>query len=213
MVRCFFLVLCLNLVVVLPTLAEDRKGLDITFVDTEGGAATLVVTPAGESILFDCGNPGARDADRIYAAAKQAGLKAIDHLVITHWHLDHYGSIARLSKLIPIKNYHDRGIPATLAEDPTNFPLLIQAYRAASEGKSKTLKAGDEIKLRAREGTPAPRLLCLCGNTETIADKPGAAENPLARDTSRCPRTNRTTPGAWVSCSATATSALSTWAI
>src|SRR5437660_10124877 len=68
------------------TRETPARGLDIYFVDTEGGAATLLVTPAGESVLIDCGNPGSRDADRIYRTAKAAGLKAIDHLIISHWH-------------------------------------------------------------------------------------------------------------------------------
>src|SRR5437660_7361061 len=91
--------------------ADGARGLDIYFIDTEGGAATLLITPAGESVLIDCGNPGARDAERIHRTATQAGLKAIDYLLITHWHSDHYGSVGSLSKLIPIKNYCDRGIP------------------------------------------------------------------------------------------------------
>src|SRR5215211_1265104 len=120
-----------------PAFAQQKRGLDITWIDTEGGAATLVVTPAGESVLIDCGNPGARDAERIHhVAADVAGLKAIDHLVITHWHLDHYGSVGRLSRMIPIRHYYDRGIPDKLKEDPRNFPTLIQAYKAASGGKS-----------------------------------------------------------------------------
>src|SRR5947207_12425598 len=105
--------------------ADDKpRGLDIHFIDTEGGAATLIVTPQGESVLIDCGNPGARDAERIHQAATAAGLKAIDHLIITHWHLDHYGSVGRLSKMIPIHHFYDRGIPDKLAEDPMQFPLL-----------------------------------------------------------------------------------------
>ena len=73
--------------------ADDARGLDVYFIDTEGGAATLIVTPARESILIDNGNPGTRDAERIHKAATElAGLKAIDHMIITHWHSDHYGS-------------------------------------------------------------------------------------------------------------------------
>jgi beta-lactamase superfamily II metal-dependent hydrolase len=162
--------------------AEEKRGLDLYFIDTEGGAATLIVTPQGESVLIDCGNPGARDAERINEAAKLAGLKAIDHLIITHWHLDHYGSIARLSELLPVRNYYDRGIPDKLDEDPKNFPTLIQAYKAASKGKSKTLKAGDEVPLKQTEGGPPLRLLCLCGNGEVLPEKPGAAENPVAKE-------------------------------
>lgn len=164
--------------------AEDKpRGLDIHFVDTEGGAATLIVTPAGESILIDCGNPGVRDAERIHkVATEKAGLKAIDHLVITHWHADHYGGVARLAKLMPIHHYYDHGIPEKLAEDPKNFPLLIQAYKEANQGKSATLKPGDEIKLKQLQGTPPLKLLCLCGSGEVIADRPDAKENPIAKD-------------------------------
>src|SRR5215470_11195503 len=104
--------------------AEGRRGLDIHFIDTEGGAATLIVTPAGESVLIDCGNPGPRDAERIHKTAKALGLEAIDHLLITHWHSDHYGGAGPLAKLIPIRNFYDRGIPEKLADDPTNFPIL-----------------------------------------------------------------------------------------
>src|SRR3954465_7475625 len=103
--------------------AETKRGLDVYYVDTEGGAATLIVTPAGESVLIDCGNPGNRDAGRIHeTATKQAGLKAIDHLVITHWHSDHYGGADRLAKLMPVRQFYDRGVPDKLDDDPKGFP-------------------------------------------------------------------------------------------
>src|SRR5438552_16143390 len=96
--------------------AEKERGLDIYFIDTEGGAATLLVTPLGESVLIDCGNPGKRDAERIHqVATQQAGLKAIDHLAITHWHVDHYGGVGRLTELMPVHHFWDRGVPAELA--------------------------------------------------------------------------------------------------
>jgi competence protein ComEC len=162
--------------------ADDAHGLGITFIDVEGGAATLIVTPAGESVLIDCGWAGDRDAGRIAKAAEAAGVKAIDHLIITHWHLDHYGSVEKLSKLLPIRHFYDHGVPAALAEDPANFPLLIAAYKKASDGKSKTLKAGNEIALKQTDGAPTLRLLCVSGNGEVIADKPGAPLNPLAKE-------------------------------
>jgi beta-lactamase superfamily II metal-dependent hydrolase len=162
---------------------DIERGLDIYFIDVEGGAATLIVTPAGESVLIDCGNPGSRDAERIHrVAAEQAGLKAIDHLIITHWHLDHYGSVEKLAKLMPIKRFYDRGIPRTLAEDPKNFPLLIQAYREASQEKSQSLKPGDVVGLKQRQGSPPLRLLCLCSGGEVIPDKLEDAANPIAKE-------------------------------
>jgi beta-lactamase superfamily II metal-dependent hydrolase len=168
--------------VVLPlsqlTAAEPVRGLDIYFIDTEGGAATLIVTPDGESVLIACGNPGPRDPERIHKVATElAGLKAIDHLAITHWHTDHYGGAERLSKLMPVRHFYDRGIPEKLDEDPKNFPTLIQAWKAASGGKSKALRPGDEIALKARV-----KLLCLCAAGQVLPDKPDAPENPVAKD-------------------------------
>src|SRR5437763_371015 len=135
---------------------EPARGLDIYYIDTEGGAATLLVTPVGESVLIDCGNPGSRDAERIHHAATQlAGLKAMDHLIITHWHTDHYGGVERLVKLMPVRHFYDHGIPDELSEDPKNFPVLIDAYKTASEGKSQILKPGDELALKQAKGSPA----------------------------------------------------------
>src|SRR5439155_2761080 len=138
--------------------------------------------PAGESVLIDCGWAGDRDPGRITKAADALGVKAIDHLIITHWHTDHYGGVEKLSKLMPVRHFYDHGIPESLAEDKANFPVLIAAYKKASDGKSKTLKAGDEIALKQADGAPPVRLLCLCGGGDVIPDKPGAAENPVAAE-------------------------------
>src|SRR6202162_5844769 len=92
--------------------ARASKTLDIYVVDVEGGNATLFVSPSGESVLIDSGNGGAaavRDAGRIVAAAKDAGLSQIDHLITTHWHGDHFGGMAEVAKRIPIKHYIDHG--------------------------------------------------------------------------------------------------------
>lgn len=147
------------------------EGLKVQFVDVEGGGATLIVTPAGESILIDCGNPGSRDADRIYKACKELNLERLDHMIVTHWHLDHYGGVGSLSKKIPIGRFHDRGIPDTLPDDPANFPVLISAYKEASRDKRETLKAGDIVKLKQVEGGPRIELVCVCGSGD-VRKKP-----------------------------------------
>ena len=88
------------------------KTLDIYVVDVEGGNATLLVTPSRESLLIDSGNAGAgaaRDAARIVAAATDAGLTQIDHLITTHWHGDHFGGMSELAARIPIKHFIDHG--------------------------------------------------------------------------------------------------------
>src|SRR5262249_982567 len=93
-----------------------RRTLDIFYIDVEGGAATLIVTPAGESILVDAGWPGfeGRDAKRIEKAMKVAGITAIDHLITTHYHTDHYGGVSALAKLGSINKILDHVPPSSL---------------------------------------------------------------------------------------------------
>ena len=91
---------------------QPRSTLDIYWNDVEGGGATLIVTPAGESILIDSGNPGARDSGRIYKTTQVAGLTKIDYYITTHFHTDHFGGAAELSKLIPIGQVFDKSIPS-----------------------------------------------------------------------------------------------------
>ena len=148
-----------SLVAATRAAAADR-GLDVYFIDVQGGAATLVVTPEGESVLIDSGWPGLGDRDpkRIAHVLKDvAKLDHLDHLVTTHWHTDHYGGVEGLSKLVKIERFWDRGLPDASAKDgdKTAFPdgpgagdPLGTAYRRVSEGKRKTLRAGDALPLR-----------------------------------------------------------------
>jgi beta-lactamase superfamily II metal-dependent hydrolase len=127
--------------------AGDSDGrFDLYFIDVEGGASTLLVTPGGESVLIDSGYPGNqnRDLDRILHVVRDvAKLDHIDHAVVSHWHLDHYGNHAALAANLPIRNFWDRGIPDDLQEDK-QFHERITAYKAAAQNASKRLKVGDE---------------------------------------------------------------------
>src|ERR1019366_3712663 len=87
--------------------SKPAKTLDIYFIDTEGGLAALYVSPAGESLLIDTGNPGGRDTDRIMEVVNTAGIQQIDHMILTHYHVDHVGGLQELAKRIPIKHFID----------------------------------------------------------------------------------------------------------
>jgi competence protein ComEC len=93
------------------TAAQNRTTLDIYVTDVEGGNGTLFVAPSGESVLIDTGNANGavRDAGRIMDAIHDAGLTQIDHLILTHYHGDHFGGMAELAKQIPIKEFIDHG--------------------------------------------------------------------------------------------------------
>ena len=143
--------------------------LDIYFIDVEGGAATLIVT-GGQSLLIDTGFPGERDAGRIaHVALEVAGLKQIDHCIITHWHRDHVGGVPALAKLIPIKNYYDHGLPASIAADMQ--VEFINAYKETTQGKSITLKPGEKINLAQAKGTPAISVRVLAANGVVLGEE------------------------------------------
>src|SRR6266496_1947208 len=146
------------------------KTLDIYFIDVEGGAATLIVTPTGRSLLIDPGFPGDRDAGRIaHVALEIAGLKQIDHCIITHWHRDHVGGVAALAKLIPIRNYYDHGLPQTIAADMQ--AELVEAYKQTTQGKSATLKPGDWIKLRSPKYMPPLQVRVLAAGGMVLGER------------------------------------------
>jgi beta-lactamase superfamily II metal-dependent hydrolase len=127
--------------------AGRAKTLSIYIVDVEGGNATLFVAPTGESLLIDAGNGGAgavRDADRIVAAARDAGLRQVDHLIITHWHADHYGGLSELAKRISIRHFIDHGPNAQPNVATDDF--LQKTYPALHAQATHTIaKPGDKI--------------------------------------------------------------------
>lgn len=150
--------------------AQPAAGLRFTFVDVEGGAATLIVTPAGESILIDSGNPGERDASRIAAAALEAGVTEIHHYVTTHWHSDHFGGIGTLARQLPVRAIYGHTVPDPLPKDID--ATLMAAWRALPP-QPVFLSAGDTIKLRGRRGTPTPKLRVLAAHGLVIGEQPG----------------------------------------
>jgi competence protein ComEC len=133
--------------------AAAQKPLQIYFVDVEGGQATLFVTPAGQSLLIDTGWPGfaGRDADRIVAAAKNAGLAKLDFVLLTHYHSDHAGGVPQLAAKIPIGEFIDHGEN----REPANPTAQIyQDYlKVVSEKKAKRTiaKPGDVLPLQGLE--------------------------------------------------------------
>ena len=132
--------------VLLPTAPAkaQTKTLDIYWVDVEGGAATLMVSPSGESLLFDSGwEVGDRDAKRIFAAAQQAGLKKIDYFILSHFHADHAGGIVALSKLLPIGKCFDRGDFI----EPANQQWR-DAYLKVCGDRRTILHPGDKVPLK-----------------------------------------------------------------
>ncbi|HEY7288452.1 MAG TPA: MBL fold metallo-hydrolase [Vicinamibacterales bacterium] len=144
------------------------RALTIYFIDVEGGQSTLLVGPGKETLLIDTGyastgtfesasgDPGsARDANRILAAAHDAGVSKIDVLLITHFHADHVGGVPELSKLIPIVTFVDHGSPAPDAEKGVSGTnAVFKAYSAIRAGKRHLEpKPGDRLPLKEMTAT------------------------------------------------------------
>lgn len=164
----------LTLVSSLVHAGSTDKRLDIYWVDTEGGAATLIVTPRGESVLIDTGNPGHRDPSRIVKVATEvAKLRQIDHLITTHYHGDHFGGAPTLATLLPIKTVYDNGE----FEGQKEFPS--KDYLALKCDKRVVLNPGDKIPLTApaMEDALALSLRCLGTRQKFIEAPATAADN------------------------------------
>ena len=159
------------LILLFGAIATAQRGttrpLEIWVVDVEGGKAALYVTPTGQTAIIDTGFPGARDLDRIMAAIADAGVKQIDYLVSTHYHVDHIGNLVELAKRIPVGTFVDHG-PTVEGPDvpqippgPDGVPITkpreqIEGFQAAyaelyNKAKHIVVKPGDRLPITGVE--------------------------------------------------------------
>lgn len=159
-------------IVLTATVASAQPGLDIYHVDVEGGAATLIVTPARESVLVDAGWPGndGRDLTRIQAAMTAAGITRIDHLISTHYHTDHVGGIPALIAKVPVGAFYDHGVMAP--PHARDYGANYEAYAAAVPTR-RTLAAGDVLTLKAATGSGPIALKVIAGHGKVKASSNG----------------------------------------
>lgn len=178
----FWIAAAVCLMAWLPTANAADRALEIYFIDVLGGGATLIVTPAGESILVDSGwhTEDRRDALRIHhALVEQAGCERLDHSITTHWHRDHFGAISQVAEMVDVAHWWDKGVPDEYPDDPHEFQRLIALYLDASGGDTKTLRTLDRIELQQVEGLPEVELEIVAANRAVLASVLGEEHNPL----------------------------------
>jgi competence protein ComEC len=165
---------------------QGQKTLDIYSIDVEGGQSTLFVSPSGESMLVDAGSAGERDAGRIVATAKQAGLKQIDYLVVTHFDGDHVGGVKDVADQIPVKNFVDHGprvnpagAPTPTAQQQANTDRGDAAYGGAvAKGHHIEVNPGDKVPIKGMD----VQVVSSKGKVITKPLAGGGAKNALCAD-------------------------------
>ena len=158
----------------------QAPSLHIYWIDVEGGGATLIVTPAKQSILVDAGWNLDRDAARICdVATKVAGVPQIDYFIATHWHADHYGGAIKLSQRMPIRKFYaNMPYPENVADDPA-FPTLMPQFKALVGGNLLVLKAGETLPIR-QVGAPQLQIQVLAA-ARKVASHSGTP-NPVCAE-------------------------------
>jgi len=177
--------------------SQPQRMLDIYFIDTEGGQATLFVSPSGESMLVDTGFGGnqgmpdatatnssgapiTRDADRISAVFKQAGVTVLDWMVISHYHGDHVGNAAELANRIPVRHFVDHG-PFSVELQPGRSAAFLAYMAVRDKGRAIVAKPGDQIPfagVNVQVVSSAGELIA----TPMQGAPGGGLPNPLCRD-------------------------------
>jgi beta-lactamase superfamily II metal-dependent hydrolase len=178
---------------VVPAQRVPPPTLDIYFIDTEGGQATLFVSPTGQTLLFDTGTGGdnGRDADRIANIVKRAGVEQqLDHVIVSHYHGDHAGNAAELSKRFPIRHFYDHG--GWTVEGQPNRRTAFDSYVPVREKAHVTVpRPGTKIPVTGFDFTVVSNAGELI--SAPVAGMPGSgAPNPLCRDF--VPRVQDATP-------------------
>lgn len=161
---------------------QAQKPLDIYFIDTEGGQATLFVSPSGESLLFDTGtaDPQKQQADRISAAIKDAGVQQLDYVIVSHYHGDHVGNATELATRLPIRQWYDHGA-YTVEHQPGRVNGFANWMPTRATAKVTVPKPGDKIPIAGLDVvfvSGSGKLL-----TSPIPGAPGAGlANPFCKD-------------------------------
>jgi beta-lactamase superfamily II metal-dependent hydrolase len=163
-----------------PAMAADAT-LDIYWIDVEGGAATLIVTPAGETVLMDSGWPGFDDRDpkRIVNVLKYvAGKDRLNYFITSHFHTDHIGGLPSLAKMVTIEKFVDHG--DSVEKDTEGGKKLFDAYLGAADGRRMQIAPGDKLPLKGVD-------FQFVAARSKFLSKPvnGGKKNPLCSDVTK----------------------------
>jgi beta-lactamase superfamily II metal-dependent hydrolase len=136
--------------------AQANGKLQIHFIDVGQGDGALLVSPAGETVLFDDGVKG--DCTKPVSYLHQLGVTKIDYHIASHYHADHIGCASDALAAFPLqKAAYDRGGSYNSA--------VFRAYASAAGTKRHTATEGLTITLDAASANPVTvKVVALNGN-------------------------------------------------
>ena len=158
--------------------------LEIYWIDVEGGAATLIVTPDEETVLMDAGWPGLDDRDPqriVKVLEEQVGKRELDYFIASHFHRDHTGGLAALASMIPIGKFVDHGDSVEVGWND-RADALWASYVDAAGDRRMQVEPGQRLPLKNTD------LLFVAARSRFL-DGPVVAQgpNPACRDANSRP--------------------------
>lgn len=156
-----------------------QKSLDIYFIDTEGGQATLFVPPSGQSLLMDTGTggDGGKQADRISAALKEAGVQQLDYVIVSHYHGDHVGNAAELANRLPIRHFIDHGAYSVELQ-PNRSAAFVAYLQVRQKAHASVAEPGEKIPVAGLDVT----VVSSAGDLLKTALPGAGSPNPTCRE-------------------------------
>jgi len=149
--------------------AEQKAGerlLRVHFIDVGQGDCELIQCPNGKTILIDGGKIWCYPF--LVEYLRQAGVKKIDLLIVSHPHGDHYGGLIKILKIFPVVTLLVSG-----KEDTTeHYQRYLETVKSLKSIKFKLARVGDvysfgDVKMLIVH--PSSRLLDSPNNCSIIA--------------------------------------------
>jgi len=124
--------------------------LRIYWVDTEGGAATVLAMPTGQVVVMDAGFSSAHAQRIADLLQNEVHASRIDAMIVSHYHIDHVGGVPALSALIPIGEYFDHG---DAVETGSHIDAYLALFSKADAPKRTVVQPGTKLAFGAVELT------------------------------------------------------------
>jgi competence protein ComEC len=127
-------------------------------MDVGQGDAAILISPRGETVLFDDGPPSGCGHEIEYL--RRLAVSRIDYLVVSHYHLDHIGCTQVVLGTLPLVRFaYDRG------DVDARRTRSYSQYISALGPKRRTAQTGTTIVLDTATPNPATiRIVALNGD-------------------------------------------------